>query len=195
MTKREKFIYVLKHYGYITLLAISAILIMIAVIVSATKDNVAVVDNTQSVQEVSAPVISFGLPVYNATVSKNFNNKELQYNETLKQFEAHLGMDFVTEANANVYAVLDGTVTEVGNSFLKGNYVVITHNNGLKTEYSSLNDNVAVTSGELVKKGTIIGTVGASAYGEVNEGAHLHFELLDGDKKIDPAGYLDIEAK
>ena len=192
MTKKEKAIYLLKNYGYLAVLMLCAIVIIIAVVVSSGKAQP--VSNQNNVN-VSSGRVSMYLPVLNATVTKSYSNTSLQYNETLKQYEAHMAMDFVASAGSKVYSVLDGTVTEVGNNYLQGNYVVISHDNGLKSVYSSLDEGVTVSKGDAVKKGDIIGAVGCSAYSELNEGSHLHFELLDNDKKIDPAGYLNIENK
>jgi len=199
MTKKEKAIYLFKHYGYLLVLGVCAIVIIVAAIISANKNNNTVVENggggTVSVNNGSTANVSMYLPVLNATVSKSYSNTSLQYNETLKQYEAHMGIDFVASAGSKVYSVLDGQVLEVGNNYLQGNYVIISHDNGLKSVYSSLDENVTVSKGDYVSKGDIIGCVGSSAYSELQEGNHLHFELLDNDKKIDPAGYLSIENK
>lgn len=209
MTKKEKFIYLLKHYGYLFVIGVLAIVLIIAIAVSSTSKttdvptnagNVNTNNNTNINTEINkgqeTTVVTMGLPVMNATISKSFSNTSLQYNETLNQYEAHLGVDFVATAGSKVYSVLDGEVSEVGNNYLEGNYVVITHDNGLKSVYSSLDEGISVAKGDVVKKGDIIGTVGASAYSELEEGSHLHFELLDdNDKRIDPAGYLEIENK
>ena len=199
MTKREKVIYLLKNYGYLLVLGVCAITIVIAMVVALNKNSVDT--STPVVGDESLTVngevvnTSMYLPVLNATISKAYNNTALQYNETLKQYEAHLGVDFLASAGSKVYSVLDGQVSEVGNNYLQGNYVVITHDNGLKSVYSSLDENITVSAGDRVNKGDIIGAVGSSAYSELEAGSHLHFELLDNDKKIDPAGYLSIENK
>lgn len=199
MTKKEKIIYVLKHYGYLMVLGVCAVIIAIAGIISTNKKENTVINNggnsSIGVNANTSTNLSLYMPVLNATISKSYSNTSLQYNETLKQYEAHMGIDFVASAGSKVYSVLDGKVSEVGNNYLQGNYVIITHDNGLKSVYSSLDEGVAVSKGDTVKKGDIIGTVGSSSYSELEEGSHLHFELLDNDKKIDPAGYLNIENK
>lgn len=205
MTKKEKLLYLLKRYGYLLALGVCAIIVIIAVVASSgskktstpvsggnINENINQNINNNINQENNTTMY---MPVLNATVSKSFSNTSLQYNETLKQFEAHMGIDFITSAGSKVYAVLDGTVSEVGNNYLQGNYVVITHDNGLKSVYSSLGEDVPVSKGDAVKKGDIIGVVGSSAYSELEEGSHLHFELLDNDKKIDPNNYLNIDNK
>ena len=58
--------------------------------------------------------------------------------------------------------------------------------------------NLFVKKGSTVKAGEVIGTVSAPADTmgrEYNEGAHLHFEMLENDKNINPTVYLDIEEK
>lgn len=200
MTKKDKAMYLLKHYGYLMILGFCAITIVIAMIITISKNqnnqSAPVGGGSESIA-VNGGVVntSMYLPVLNATVSKSYSNTSLQYNETLKQYEAHMGIDFVASAGSKVYSVLDGQVLEVGNNYLQGNYVIISHDNGLKSVYSSLDENITVSKGDYVSKGDIIGCVGSSAYSELQEGNHLHFELLDNDKKIDPAGYLSIENK
>lgn len=200
MTKKEKMIYLLKKYGYVVAIGVLALVLMIAVAVSGSEPAVPssganVNNNNTNINNSPIETQVMGLPIMNATVSKSFSNTELQYNETLKQFEAHLGVDFLASSGSKVYSVLDGEVLEVGNNYLQGNYVIIKHDNGLKSIYSSLDENLTVKAGDKVKKGDIVGAVGSSAYSELEEGSHLHFELLDNDKKIDPSGYLNIENK
>jgi len=199
MTKKDKALYLLKHYGYLMILGLCAVAIVIAMIITINKNSktqtTPVGGNESIVVNGGVQNISMYLPVLNATVAKSYSNTSLQYNETLKQYEAHMGIDFVASAGSKVYSVLDGQVLEVGNNYLQGNYVIISHDNGLKSVYSSLDENVTVSKGDYVSKGDIIGCVGSSAYSELQEGNHLHFELLDNDKKIDPAGYLSIENK
>lgn len=204
MTKKEKLIYLLKHYGYLLVIGLLALVLIIAVVASSGNEkidapvsggNVNNNINTELNNSTITTTVTMGLPVMNATIAKSYSNTDLQYNATLNQYEAHLGVDFIASAGSKVYSVLDGKVSEVGNNYLQGNYVVISHNNGLKSVYSSLDESITVAKGDVVKKGDIIGSVGSSAYSELEEGSHLHFELLDNDKRIDPAGYLDIDNK
>jgi len=192
MTKKERGIYILKKYGYLMVFGLCALILVIALIASSDGKKVTPVNPDVPANSTTT---SFGLPVLTIDIVKSFSDKKLQYNATLKQYEAHLATDFACEAGANVYAIGDGTVVEVGNSYLKGNYVVINHGNNLKSLYASLSDTIAVKVGQTVTKGEVLGTVSNSAYGELNEGTHLHFEMLDNDKRIDPSGYLALENK
>jgi len=69
-----------------------------------------------------------------------------------------------------------------------GNWVMITHDNGLSTRYLHL----ATTPTALgyIPQGTIIGSVGDSG---MAEGAHLHFDVYRADGvRIDPYFYLEF---
>jgi hypothetical protein len=74
-------------------------------------------------------------------------------------------------------------------SLYRGNYVFIKHGN-VVTRYAhfafgSIPTRIKV--GAIVEKGEVIGTVGNTGY---STGPHLHFEVLEGSKQVDPAIYL-----
>jgi hypothetical protein len=70
-----------------------------------------------------------------------------------------------------------------------GNCVKIDHGNGYGTLYAHL-ATVSVKNGDVVKKGQKIGTMGNTGN---SYGAHLHFELWKGAKRIDPTPYLEAD--
>ena len=86
----------------------------------------------------------------------------------------------------------------VTDTLLEGGKVVIDHGNGLKSEYASIDVAAGLQVGDSVAQGEVIGTVSAAADvmgNEYNEGAHLHFEVTQDGKSIDPASYLDLDEK
>ena len=87
----------------------------------------------------------------NASVAKDFSNKELQYNDTLKQWEIHKALDLASDTSNNVLAIANGTVTNVYNNYLEGGVIEITHDNGIKSVYKSLEE-ISVKNGDYVKK-------------------------------------------
>ena len=90
----------------------------------------------------------------------------------------------------NVLAVMDGKVEKVVNDEFIGNSITIKHD-GFKTVYQSLSE-IDVKEGDYVSKGTIIGISGTSNIN--NElGNHLFFELIIGDKNVNPEEYYDKE--
>ncbi|MPM41154.1 hypothetical protein SDC9_87804 [bioreactor metagenome] len=60
---------------------------------------------------------------------------------------------------AKVYAALSGTVLETGFEAEQGNYIIITHDNGIETGYRHLKE-ILVMDGDPVAAGDTIGTVG-----------------------------------
>lgn len=186
---KEVVINFLKKYGYIIGLSVIMLTISIILIVFANKPN------TDDNKPVNTDPISFYNPLLNYTVAKDYNDRNLVYNSTLKQWEAHKGICFTAPENSEVFAALDGVVEDVYSNHLNGTVVVLSHNNNLKTYYSSLDEDVPVKKGDSVNKGAVIGKISNTGSSELNLGNHLHFEVTENNVKIDPATYLNLENK
>jgi murein DD-endopeptidase MepM/ murein hydrolase activator NlpD len=74
-----------------------------------------------------------------------------------------------------------------------GMTVVIRHEDGYVTTYSSLGETVAVAPGDSVKAGQKIGCVDASALLESAIGCHVHFGVTRDNVPVDPAEFLSQE--
>lgn len=153
------------------------------------KDDENIDDDTTP----DAPTLSFESPV-NGTVSLGYSDTVLVWNDTLAQYEVHLGVDF-TGDDLSVLAAEAGTVAEVGTDVLEGNYVVIDHEDGYQTRYYSLDENIAVAKGDTVEKGQLLGTMSSSRGSESLAGNHLHFEMSKDGTDINPLDVLVLEEK
>lgn len=158
-------------------------------------------DDTQtSVPEepaVTEPVqkpVTFIMPVENPTSIVEYSDT-MVWSSTLGRFQSHLAVDFFAEEGASVFAVYDGVVESVENTYLHGVTITINHGNGLKTVYNSLADGEEVFVGQSVTQGNKIGEVSVTNRQEYKDGAHLHFEVLENDVSIDPVKYLTINEK
>ncbi len=138
---------------------------------------------------------TFVVPMKNAIVAKDFSGSELQYNDTLKQWEIHKAIDFLAGEDLNVYSISDGTVSNVYTNYLEGTVVEISHKDGLVSVYKSLSDKVTVNIGDKVSAGQVVGAVSQTMAQELNVGAHLHFEMLKDGVKVNPNNYLDLGVK
>jgi murein DD-endopeptidase MepM/ murein hydrolase activator NlpD len=94
----------------------------------------------------------------------------------------HSGMDLKAKMGVPVRAPAGGRVVLAGPLYFSGNTVVLDHGLGLTTLYAHLSK-MTVKPGDLVKKGQLLGKVGAT--GRVT-GPHLHWALKLGEARIDP---------
>lgn len=177
-----------------------AILIGILVIACAVTIALVSADNSNGRADVGddgvdVSTTTYVVPMQNATIAKDYSGTELQYNDTLKQWEIHKAIDFIATDNLNVYAVADGTVSNVYTNYLEGTVVEISHSDGIVSIYKSLGSDVSVAVGDTVSAGQVIGQVGDSMAQESNTGAHLHFEMTVNGVKVDPNDYLSLGDK
>lgn len=102
----------------------------------------------------------------------------------------HKGLDLAAPEGTPIYAADSGTViyatSDGGYNGGAGNWVVITHGNGLVTTYMHCSS-VFVGVGDSVSKGQNIANVGNTGN---SFGAHLHFQVEVNGSAVDPLGYL-----
>ena len=101
----------------------------------------------------------------------------------------HTGTDFINkyEFYCPVYAVDSGVVDEIGWKDDMGNYVMINHQNGIRTFYMHLNTTPYVNEGDNVTRGQIIGQEGNTGK---SEGVHLHLTFEVDGQRVDACRYL-----
>lgn len=197
MENRNRFLLWLKRYGTYTLAGVLILAMATMVLLSglnSPSDNVEVSSAENPVVSVNTLPITFSMPMENATLIKDFSSSGLYFSSTLGWWEYHDGID-LTSTDLKVYAVADGYVSAINTNSLIGTTVTITHSNKLKSVYGSLNNELNVSVGDTVNEGDQIGTADDTASNEEADGNHLHFEMLENDKKIDPANYLEFEVK
>ena len=94
----------------------------------------------------------------------------------------HQGLDFGAPYGTPIRAVTDGTVVSAGHNGGNGNWVKINHAGGLATSYSHMS-RIAVSSGNRVLQGEVIGYVGSTG---LSTGPHLHFETYKSGRVVNP---------
>lgn len=98
----------------------------------------------------------------------------------------HTGIDISAGYGTPIGAAGSGTVILASVWGGYGNAVVIDHGGGLTTVYAH-QSKLAVSAGQRVERGQIIGYVGCTGY---CTGAHLHFETREWGTPVDPMKYL-----
>ena len=116
----------------------------------------------------------------------------LCYNPTTRDWRTHDGMDFAAEAGTQVKAAADGTVYTIYQDESMGTTVVIRHEDGYVTTYSSLSADTLVTVGQSVQLGQAIGTVGSTALLETALGDHVHFTVTCNGVPVDPEVFFAL---
>lgn len=184
---------VVMNYVYAILIGILVIACAVTIALVSANNSNGRADVGDDGVDVSTT--TYVVPMQNATIVKDYSGTELQYNDTLKQWEIHKAIDFIATDNLNVYAVADGTVSNVYTNYLEGTVVEISHSDGIVSIYKSLASDVSVAVGDTVSAGQVIGQVGDSMAQESNTGAHLHFEMTVNGVKVDPNDYLSLGDK
>jgi murein DD-endopeptidase MepM/ murein hydrolase activator NlpD len=98
----------------------------------------------------------------------------------------HAGVDISCRYGQPIMAPADGVVTYAGFFSGYGRMLIVDHGNGISTRYGHLSG-FAVTDGQTLRKGEVIGYVGMSGR---STGAHLHYEVRIHDTPVNPYKYL-----
>jgi murein DD-endopeptidase MepM/ murein hydrolase activator NlpD len=98
----------------------------------------------------------------------------------------HEGVDIGVGYGTPIHAAAGGTVIYCGWEEGYGNFVVLDHGGNLATAYGH-QSSIAVTCGQQVSQGDVIGYVGCTGH---CFGPHLHFEVRVNGNPVDPLGYL-----
>lgn len=118
-------------------------------------------------------------------------NQEKSIIITDNTYMQNVGVLYQADQKFDVYAILDGTVTEVGKNDLLGKYLKISHDNNIVSLYQIL-DKITVKKGDTIKQGT---KIGESTKNNIKEGNLMLFELTINNKNVNPEKYYDKSIK
>ena len=137
--------------------------------------------------------LTFNMPC-NGSLSVEYAHDELVFSSTLDQWAVHMGIDLVSD-DLNVYAAADGKISEVGYDELNGYYISIEHDEGYVTKYKSLQNTGDFKVGNTVQRGQLLGKMSDSQGEEMEDGAHLHFEMYKNGESVNPLDKLVMNEK
>ena len=136
--------------------------------------------------EISAKFI---WPVASRQVSQAYSAGAPVYSQTMKDWRIHTGTDLSAQAGEEVLACANGQVLETATDPLLGNLVTIEHGDFVFS-YCGLGEDFAVSPGDTVAQGQVIGTVTAVPQ-ESAESPHLHLEVRRDQVCLDPQSLLE----
>lgn len=101
----------------------------------------------------------------------------------------HSGVDLAADRGTTIVAARGGIVKIA--EYLEndaGYWVLIDHGDGYESAYMHM-DKYLVTAGDYVRAGQLIGYCGDSG---IATGCHLHFEIRNNNRTVNPAAYIDL---
>lgn len=98
----------------------------------------------------------------------------------------HKGIDIGASTGTPIVAVAKGTVVTSTYSVSAGNYIMLSHGNGIYTVYMHCSK-LLVSVGQSVSQGEKIALVGSTG---VSTGPHLHFGININGEYVDPLKYV-----
>jgi murein DD-endopeptidase MepM/ murein hydrolase activator NlpD len=102
----------------------------------------------------------------------------------LRYRKMHTGVDWSAPTGTPIISVGDGVVEKAGWAGGYGKQTIIRHGNGYETSYNHQSRFApGIKPGAKVRQGQLIGYVGTTG---LSTGAHLHFEVIVNDTKVDP---------
>lgn len=132
-----------------------------------------------------------GLPAQ-GVISKSYSKDIQVFSRTMNDYRVHLGLDVSTAESAPVYAMADGTVSQIWEDPLMGWCLAVNHSGDCQTVYKNLAPDFAgdIATGVSVKSGQLLGTVGDTSVLEFAEEPHLHLEMMVKGESVDPMDYF-----
>jgi murein DD-endopeptidase MepM/ murein hydrolase activator NlpD len=123
------------------------------------------------------------MPIANTYITSGFGGRADPFG---RGHGYHKGIDFHARMGDPVMAVADGVVSYAGVRSGYGNVVEIDHGNGYVTRYAH-NSRLLVRVGDLVRSGQQVARAGSTGR---STGAHVHFEVWDNGRVVNPRKFL-----
>lgn len=157
-----------------------------------TDDSVSA-DTTYETAPAPIETKAYIMPLEGGEITTSFSLTVPAYSKTLKDWRIHDGIDISASNEQNVLCVNDGAIESISSHDLYGITVTVKHTDGKKSVYCNLIDDIELEEGQVINQGDIIGKVGKSAMFEIADGPHLHFEMSENGKKIDPLSVIKVQ--
>ena len=102
----------------------------------------------------------------------------------------HYAVDVVAQRDTPIKSIADGTVVFAEWTADTGHVIIVEHRGGILSAYKH-NGSLTKSQGDIVKSGEVIASVGNT--GHLTTGPHLHFELWDNGRSVNPTDYIDFK--
>jgi murein DD-endopeptidase MepM/ murein hydrolase activator NlpD len=129
-------------------------------------------------------------PLTFANVTSSFGRR---FHPISRVYRQHQGVDYGAPTGTPVSAIADGTVLMARWNGGYGNFVQVRHSGGMVSCYGHLSRyGAGVKAGQGVRQGQTVGYVGSTG---LSTGPHLHFEVRQGGKPVNPLKVIPPRAE
>lgn len=134
---------------------------------------------------VNLPQFDFASPLNGFAINSPFGLRKMPWEEGGR---LHEGVDIAAPVGTPIRVTLAGTVLRVGVDGGYGRFVEVSHGNGLTSLYAHLGRTApGLKAGMVLPAGYVVAFVGSSGR---STGAHLHFEIRQAGKPLNPAAFM-----
>ena len=120
---------------------------------------------------------------------EKFSENELVYSDTLKEWSVHNGVDIGAKVGEKVNSVCDGEIKNIIYDCKYGN-VIEMKSGEYSVKYSCVEPLESLKIGDKVKRGQQIAIISDEMGFELDNGAHLHLEIIKDNKQINPSDVI-----
>ncbi len=147
------------------------------------EQQLGILETLLAKRKMGRDVFIAGRPVMKGWMSSHFGHR----NDPITGKRAwHNGVDFAGKSGSDVISVAAGIVVYADDLNGYGKMVEIHHGGGYTTRYGH-HQKLKVKSGDIVRKGEVIGLMGSSGR---STGPHVHFEVYKNGRVVDPSTYI-----
>lgn len=150
---------------------------------SSSSSSDSYYDDSSSSSSSSSSSTGMIWPVGSSSITSYFGYRS---SPTAGASSYHRGLDIGASAGSSIWAAASGTVITASYNSAMGNYIVISHGNGVCTVYEHCSA-LYVSVGQSVSQGETIAAVGSTG---ISTGAHLHFGVTVGGDYVNPLYYV-----
>ena len=124
-------------------------------------------------------------PVAAGVVTSGYGYRD---NPTGSGEQFHRGVDIAAAWGSSIAAMYDGTVEQVGESSSLGNYICLSHGDGVTVLYAHC-ASVLAAEGTRVRAGETVALVGSTGD---STGSHVHIQVTADGTVYNPAGIVPL---
>ena len=126
---------------------------------------------------------------FDGKIGRAFSGEDLIYSEVLKEWGVHNGIDIIGEINQSVNAICSGKISDIKYDYRIGNSIEI-ENGEFVIKYACISPLESLKVGDNVKVGEKIGTLSEDVGFEFDIEPHLHLEILQAGKQVNPQNFI-----